>query len=325
MKKIFSATLLSIALFFVFGLTACTQKGVQSADGGKFGELTTAGSVYGFSAASAGMLISASNGGQAAALAAAKGYPAVSAADPADEQTAAPSDPAQTEETPADVSELDRYMSLVESLLSDGGFRVTEQPSDREGYTDMSVVTYRDLEGNTLEYVMYFDKTVIPDDDDDDDRHDDETEENYSIEGVLVIDGTDYRIRGVRESETEWDETESETEFRVELGENRYMLVEQSFETEDGETEQEYSYSLLENGSRVERSTFEYENENGETEVKMTSFKNGVSQSFYFERETVRGQEILRLRIGSGQEAQSYYVRPAADGNGYEYEPISRS
>ena len=220
-----------------------------------------------------------------------------------------------------DIAELDRYMALVESLLSDGGFQVQSQTSDRPEYGEKMVVSYRDMQGNTLQYTMYYNQILVEAKDWDDDEDDEET---YAIEGVMTVEGTDYEIRGERKNESEPGESESETEFRVRLSETRYMTVEQSLETEDGETEQEYSYSIFENRKLVEKSSFSYESERGEDELKMRSFRDGQSQTLYFERETVRGEERIRLRIGEGQNSRSYIVRIETDESGnrrYTYSP----
>lgn len=364
MKKIITVLALLLCLALSAGVAACSDAGKGpgggSSSGGKFDQLDTTESVYGFSAASAGMLISSMNGGSAAALATAKGYALPLSAQVAqteqtgtentgNEQTGAGENTGNGGQTgtgenggqtgAADdaqqiEAELDAYMALVESLLSDGGFQVQEGASDREGYETKMVVSYRDLKGSALQYELHYnsiarqDKDDRDDDDDDfDDRFENETEEEYGIEGVMVIDGADYAIRGERETESEGGETESETSFRVTLSDASYMLVEQSYESERNETEQEYSYSVYENGSLTERSSFEYEEENGETELKMTSRKGGESSVFYFERETVRGEEVIRIRVGSGGAAQSYYVRVQTDADGnkdYVYEQIGR-
>lgn len=357
MKKIITVLALLLCLALSAGVAACSDAGKGpgggSTSGGKFEQFDTAESVYGFSAASAGMLISSMNGGSAAALASAKGYALPLSAQAAQTepgaentgneqtggQTGAGESGGQTgtdggEPTGAadDIAaELDAYMALVESLLSDGGFQMQESASDREGYETKMVVSYRDLNGSALQYELHYNSIARPDNDDDDDDFDDrfenETEEEYGIEGIMVIDGADYAIRGERESESEGGESESETSFRVTLSDISYMLVEQSFESERNETEQEYSYSVFENGKLTERSSFEYENENGEEELKMTSRKGGESSIFYFERETVRGEEVIRIRVGSGSAAQSYYVRVQTDADGnksYVYEQTGR-
>lgn len=369
MKKLFTALALSLSLALSLGVAACsgTENGGTS---GKFEQLNTAESVYGFSAASAGMLVSSMNGGEASAFAAALAAGTEQTApetgteqtapETGSEQTAPETGTEQTApatgseqttpETSEPASELDGYMALVESLLSDGGFTVEETASDRAGYETKMVVSYRDLHGNTLQYELHYNRIEYAgngggygdyEDHDDygdhdrdrdrdrdrDDRREDETEEEYGLEGVMVIDGTDYAVRGERETETEGNESESETTFRVELGEGKYILVEQSHESEGVETEQEYSYSVFENGRLSERSTFEYESERGETEIKMTYRKGSENSVFYFERETVRGEEVIRLRVGSGNASQSWYVQVSQDAEGrphYEYVPAGR-
>ncbi len=313
MKKILITLALAFALALTLGIAACSAGNGSQNGSGTFEDLTTAESVYGFSAASAGMIISAMDGSAAAAKPL-----AWQAQDGA-------SDTAQT-----DLSKLDGYMALVESLLSEGGFGVNVEVSDREGYTEKMTVSYRNIDGASGSYVMYYNQTAIPDDDDDDDfddlfDRDDEREENYAIEGVLEIGGADYAVYGTRSSESERGESESETQFRVALGEDRFMYVEQSSEQEGDESEQEYNYSLREGGRVVERSTFSYEMERGETELKMTSNKDGVRETFYFERETYRGQEVVFVRIGNGQSSEGYIVRTVTDESGtrYEYEPVT--
>ena len=260
----------------------------------------SAAEAFGFSAASAGMLISAMADGAA-----------VTAADTVQDGVTA---------------ELDNYMALVESILSDGGFNAVAEESDRAEYAVKTVISYRGMDGSTLSYVMYYNETLRPDyDDDRDDR--DENEQDFSIEGVMVIDGTDYAIRGVRSTESEPGETEDETEFVVTLSATSRMVVEYGTETEGSESEREYNYSVYENNRLVERSTFEYESERGETEIEMTYRKDGVTTVFFFDKELVRGEEVIRIRVGSAQSSDAYYVHIVTDADGgthYEYEKINR-
>ncbi len=318
MKKLFTGMMITCSLAAAITFAACGQ-GDQNSSGGKFNELNTAESVYAFSAASAGMIISAGqNDGQTTPETT---TPDVTAPDTAIPDTSAPegTTPGQTA-TDDGTYLLDGYMTLIDSLLSDGGFVITETTSDRAEYESKTVISYRDINGGEHSYEMHYNKTA---DDCDDDDH---GEEEYAITGVMVIDGTDYAIRGEREVENGRGESESETELRVDLGEGKYMLVEQSYERGDGEFEQKYNYSVYENGRLTERSTFEYEEEDGETELHMTSLKDGENHSFAFTRERVRGEEVLKLRIG-GRDGQSYYVTPATDADGntyYEYQPVAR-
>lgn len=342
MKKLLSAMALSLAITLSFGLAACNNKpsnggsnGGSSANGGneKFNELNTTESVYGFSAASAGMIISSMNAAgttarisQPAGLApvsrtSARRVSATNLSSSADDVESAPVEetpdiPEKPSEQPSDsaeTAELERYMALVESLLSDGGFDFSSQTSDREGYAEKTVISYKDMKGDAHDYVMYFNQILTKSETDESDG---ETEENYSIKGVMVIDGADYEISGERKKESEEGESEIETEFVVNLGENRYIRVEQSVETEEGESEQEYCYSVYENGKLVERSAFSYETEENETELKMTSFKDGKTQVLYFERESEKGEEVIEIHVGDGKHGKGYIVRIEKDENG---------
>lgn len=377
MKKIFTAMALSLAITLSFGLAACNNQpssgGSANGGNGKFNELNTTESVYGFSAASAGMIISSMNAAGTTAQTAGIvqnlrpvqiaqtsrsvgltsvshasaprvsatnlcsaanvcAVPVNSSADDADnapvEETpdtsenpdvSVPETPETSEkpgEQPSDspeTAELDRYMALVESLLSDGGFGFSSQTSDREEYAEKTVISYKDMSGVAHDYVMYFNQTLTKSETGESDG---ETEENYSIKGVMVIDGADYEIRGERKNESEEGESETETEFVVILGENRYIRVEQSVETEEGESEQEYCYSVYENGKLVERSAFSYETEENETELKMTSFKDGKTQVLYFEREIEKGEEVIEIHVGDGKHGKGYIVHIEKDENG---------
>lgn len=341
MKKIITILIIAaLAAALAISLVACNtgdDGGHTRPDGsfnpggtGGFGELDTPEEIYGFSAASAGMLISAMNG-DAAATAAAESTDIP--ADPGTGET--PADPGTGTEIPSEpvvdnvTAELDGYMALVESLLSDGGFNVTTEASDREGYQVKSVVTYRDMHGNAIGYTMYYNEVLIPDYDDDDDDDDwDEIEEEYYIEGIMIVDGAEYPVRGERSSESEPGESEDETEFIVTLSSTRRMVVEQSVETEDGEHEREYNYVIYEGRNVIERSTFEYEVEHGETEIEMTHYKDGVNTVFFFDKEMRHGKEVIRIRVGStASPTASYIVNLVENADGttsYTYERIGR-
>lgn len=304
-KKFIVFIVTALALALTLGLVGCAPPDDNNSNG-IFDDLTSTESVYAFSAASAGMIIDSMNGASVS--------PSNMAAFLASETLTD-----ETAQQPDEMfSTLDNYMSLVESLLNEGGYSMTESESDREEYTDKITVTYTDINGNKGEYVMYFNKTasVIEQDDDG------EQEENYSIEGILVIGENEYAISGTRDIETERDESEAETEFVVTLGENRLMYVEQSIESEGDETEQEYSYIIRENGQVIERSSFSYEQEDDETELKMSAFKDGETTVFHFEKETRNGEEVLILRVGDKQSGQSYIITADEDGQGYTYELI---
>ena len=359
MKKFIAVLTLSLVLAFSLVLTGCDLSGGKNNSGQNgisLDNLNSAKSVYGFSAASAGMIISSMN----------DEVPAADTSGTTDESgttdTSGTTDESGTTDTSGgETNELDRYMGLVESLLNDDGFKIVTEESDRAEYTEKVTVSFTDIDGKESGYVMYYNQTMRDDgnrdrecdrdreeefdsddardreeefdyDDDrecdrdrdfEDDR--DESEENYSIEGIMVIEGQDYEICGEREIETEYNESESKTEFRVNLGQSRYMTVEHKTETDGDETEFEYSCSITENGVTVEKSEFSVEEERNETEVEMKYYKDGAVKMFSFDKEMHNGKEVVCMTVRNGSEIKRYIVKSMPDENGntsYEYGEI---
>ena len=322
MKKTITLILAASALTLALGATACNTGGISL--GGTGDTPASSESVYGVSAATAGMLIQSMEAGSPASRTpeSTPQTPETTLPEtPRETPEQQPTEPAAPETTVSAFPELDGYMGLVDSFLNGSGYSVEVTNSDRAEYDEMMKISYSGLNGST-KYEMHYNKMLIPDFDDDD-RWEDEEEEEYAIEGVLVIDGMEYPVQGVREIERERNEYESETQFRVTLENGRSVWVEQSESSEKDEHELEYSYLIRENGRVVERSSFSFEEEKGETELEMITEKNGKRESFSFEKESYRGREYIFLRVGSGRETKSYLV--VSDGNGgYTYEEIRR-
>ncbi|HJA02928.1 MAG TPA: hypothetical protein H9797_06115 [Candidatus Gallimonas gallistercoris] len=322
MKKTITLILAASALTLALGATACNTGGISL--GGTGDTPASSESVYGVSAATAGMLIQSMEAGSPASRTpeSTPQTPETTLPEtPRETPEQQPTEPAAPETTVSAFPELDGYMGLVDSFLNGSGYSVEVTNSDRAEYDEMMKISYSGLNGST-KYEMHYNKMLIPDFDDDD-RWEDEEEEEYAIEGVLVIDGMEYPVQGVREIERERNEYESETQFRVTLENGRSVWVEQSESSEKDEHELEYSYLIRENGRVVERSSFSFEEEKGETELEMIAERNGKRESFSFEKETYRGREYIFLRVGSGRETKSYLV--VSDGNGgYTYEEIRR-
>lgn len=316
MKKTITLILAASALTLALGATACNTGGISL--GGTSDTPASSESVYGVSAATAGMLIRSMKAEVPSSSQTPETTLPEAPQEPSEQQ---PSEPAAPETTGSAFPELDGYMGLVDSFLNGSGYSVEVTDSGRAEYEEMMKISYSGLNGST-KYEMHYNKMLIPDFDDDD-RWEDEEEEEYALEGVLVIDGIEYPVRGVREIERERGEYESETQFRVTLEDGRSVWVEQSESSEKDEHELEYSYLIRENGRVVERSSFSFEEEKGETELEMIAEKNGKRESFSFEKETYRGREYIFLRVGSGRETKSYLV--VSDGNGgYTYEEVRR-
>ena len=266
----------------------------------KFEQITDADSFYAYGAASVGALLG--DGGTAAAglpLATLSSAPhmAAPASSPADGRLGA----------------VQRYMPLVETLMSDGA--ITGTAADpAEGYAYAMTVTHTDLLNETVVYTLYYDKIFLHAETDGD-----ETEENYAIEGILRTGAGDYPVEGRYETENAADEAESELYFIAYTDENRrsYIEVSQEAETEtegaETESEKEYVYSLYSDGALAERTTLEYENEEGVAELKMTVERTDPRSrdELHFSERTENGERVIVARGTVGGEAVRFtvYVR----------------
>lgn len=309
------AVLLVAAIFLCIFLPIWLQRGGAPTPGGDIGVFGDADSFYAYGAASVGAILSSGEGSASssphavtadAAVAAAEVYP-VAAAD---------ADAAQVEI-------LNKYLSLVESLL--GGSGITgESVAPAEGYEFGMRVTRVDLLGGHDSYELYYNKKFLGSETDGD-----ETEENYSITGVLVTDGGTYRVSGTYQTESEEDGRESELFFRAYTGDgaDSYIEFRQSQESEhddgDPETEAEYVYTVVTDGVRRERTVVEYEGETDETELSMVIDRYNADGSrisreqLFFEDETEDGARVIVVRGTLDGEAVAFriYVR----GDGYDY------
>ena len=121
-------------------------------------------------------------------------------------------------------------MALVESLLGSG--EITETVTQGTGeYEYAMTVSYTDLLGAKIEYTMNYDRTPLGYE-----SEDGETEEEYAIDGELVIGADVYPVTGIYETETEADEPSSTMEFRAYTSADRSSYISVEHETES-ETE----------------------------------------------------------------------------------------
>ncbi len=309
------AVLLVAAIFLCIFLPIWLQRGGAPTPGGDIGVFGDADSFYAYGAASVGAILSSGEGSASssshavtadAAVAAAEVYPVASA-----------------DADAAQVEILNKYLSLVESLL--GGSGITgESVAPAEGYGFGMRVTRVDLLGGHDSYELHYNKIFLGSETDGD-----ETEENYSITGVLVTDGGTYRVSGTYQTESEEDGRESELFFRAYTGDgaDSYIEFRQSQESEhddgDPETEAEYVYTVVTDGVRRERTVVEYEGEADETELSMVIDRYDADGSrisreqLFFEDETEDGARVIVVRGTLDGEAVAFriYVR----GDRYDY------
>lgn len=263
----------------------------------KFSQITDADSFYAYSAASVGTILSAAQSERT-------GGAAIRTLSRTSREQASVAEPSH-------IDAVNRYLALVESLLSEGNIEGTGVSGDR-GYAYGMSVNYTDLLGETVSYLMYYDKFFLSGETDGDER-----EENYSIRGVLLVGGEEYPVEGKYETESEDSESENELCFKAYTDRTKtsYIEVEQESEAEheDGETEteSEYVYSVYSAGRLVERTVIEYESENGELELKISITREGTTDSLVFRNGREGGERVLYAsgQIGGQSLRFRVYVR----------------
>jgi len=280
-----------IAVIFCIFIPNLFKKGaLNNLD--KFNSITTTSDFYAYGAASVGSLVSSDN---------------------TENRTYSLSD--------NEKQTVNKYMSLVEELLSDGVIEHTDKKQKNGNFEYVMKVKYKDLLGEPVEYTMYYNRTYLGGE-----KEDDEQESKYSISGVLVIGENEYEVEGKIEIESEEDEEEITTYFRAYTDENSYIEVLQENETEnengESEVEKKYHYSVYEKGKRIERTLVEYENEDGELSLKMTVEKDGAKDELRFKKE--RNQtSTINVFAKMGGEDMNFKINIKNDkhGNGYyEYD-----
>lgn len=264
--------------------------------GDKFSQITDSESFYAYGAASVGAVISSRNASGGTETVSASKSTVASALRVPDKDT-----------EKQNVETVNRYLSLVESLLSDGDIQGTDIGGG-EGYESGMKISYSDLLGNNVTYYMYYNKFLRGEQ-----WEGDEREQYYSIEGVLEIDGVSYPVEGNYTSESEDDESEEELFFKAYTSEDSYIEVNRQSETENdgGESEYEYVYSLYTRGELIEKTIVEYESEDGELELLMRIWRDGREEELVFEDETEKGERVIAVRGNVGGERFNFriYVR----------------
>ena len=188
------------------------------------------------------------------------------------------------------IDSLNTYLPTIESALKGESLLTNTEvmTSDDPNYEIKQVITYTDINMQTSTITMYYNETIKVDDDDDDDDWDDrhEREEESFIEGVILVDGVSYRMRG----EKELEDDEYEVNFRYILDDSSYILVEQ--EIERGETE--FAYTLVQNGRKVYEYSLEIEGR--EVSLEMESGRSEYEMTFFLTSRD--GKNLIGCRLG---------------------------
>ena len=224
-----------------------------------------------------------------------------------------------TDERKAATEKFNEYFRALDGFGGDDVVKTTVGDNDDESYPYAKKMTIEGvgMDGRKVVYVMYYDETEVKTEEDDG-----EIEKEYSLNGVITIDGKEYAVEGMRSEETEDDERESELRIRAyadATDKTTYVEMERENSVEEGETETEYVYSIYRGGVLIEQTAveFERENENGKEEIAYEiEFRRGETIGKY-EVEREAGNEV-KVKYATGDKTGSFRVIAETDESGNE-------
>lgn len=229
----------------------------------------------------------------------------------------------------AEAETFNKYFNALNSFLDDSALSVETTENTDENYSQYSTrltVKGRDIAGNATEYILYYNETFAGQT-----TEGKETESRYTLEGVMLTGGVEYRLTGGKEVEVKKGEREEELKIRAYTGEatGDFVEMKQEYSVEDGETETEYVYRIYSDNKLVEETKVEFETEtkNGKTETEFElEFRNGEGKGKYkVEREVKNGVTEIEVKYnlnGSNgkftikeivKDGQTYYQYTFAD------------
>lgn len=197
-----------------------------------------------------------------------------------------------------EINEIKEILPQLDLMLNNGtSFEssLTSKENVIEGvtYEYEEVVTFKDSNLIDVTYTLIYNANTK------EFKDDDEKVTVTTIEGVAKVDDVTYLpFVSITKTENEWDESETERTFKVNLNENSYVIVEESHEVEDDETENEFEYTLINNGRK-------------ELEYSIEIEKEGFKDSIEYE---VNNKEYELTRVGD-----EYYVKVKEGRNFVDY------
>ena len=197
-----------------------------------------------------------------------------------------------------EINEIKEILPQLDLMLNNGtSFEssLTSKENVIEGVTYQyeEVVTFKDSNLIDVTYTLIYNANTK------EFKDDDEKVTVTTIEGVAKVDDVTYLpFVSITKTENEWDESETERTFKVNLNETSYVIVEESHEVEENETENEFEYTLINNGRK-------------ELEYSIEIEKEGFKDSIEYE---VNNKEYELTRVGD-----EYYVKVKEGRNFVDY------
>ena len=205
---------------------------------------------------------------------------------------------ASTEDIEKILPQLDVLLTndaLVTSTLEE-----VETTIGEETFEKKETITFKDSSLKDVTYTLVYNSRVH------EERDDDEIEKITIMSGVVLIDETTtYKFVSHMEEENEDDENEKERNFKVQVDERSYVLVEESYEKEGRETESEFEYTFVNNGRKELEYSIEIENEKFENDIEFEINDREYEVEKFTDKD---GKELYKVKIKEDDNFKELFI-----------------
>ena len=197
-----------------------------------------------------------------------------------------------------------KNLQVVENMMSQGVVKSEEITSDRPEYETMYTLTASNLDGTKDVYTFYYNERLIEEEFDDG-----ELEQEFRLEGLVVLDGMEYQMFGQKETEND----EMEMSFKVLKDERNYVEIEQEMEND----EQEFAYTIYENGRKTYETELEYEIDarKNKIEFEFSEKSDKDRKTYSYEYVTRKGKQYIYVKIKENGTTTAAVIEVVVDEN----------
>lgn len=151
-----------------------------------------------------------------------------------------------------DINEIKEILPQLDLML-ENGYTFNSQISEvnkeinNETYKYQEIITFKGLNEEYVTYNLFYNSPKEIKEVDDD-----EIEIKQVMNGVATFDNNNYySFISLSESEKEDDELEDKRIFKINMNNESYIKVEESYEIEGKEIENKFKYTVVENGTKT--------------------------------------------------------------------------
>ncbi len=189
---------------------------------------------------------------------------------------------------------------LTNDKLVTSTFEEVQTTIGEETFEKKETITFKDSSLKDVTYTLVYNSRVH------EEKDDDEIEKVTIMSGVVLIDETTtYKFISHMEEENEDDENERERNFKVQIDERSYVLVEESYENEGRETESEFEYTFVNNGRKELEYSIEIENEKFENDIEFEINDREYEVEKFVDKD---GKEIYKVKIKEDDHFKELFI-----------------